>query len=270
MSLSAFDVLMAKKSQPQSPKPKGQKRKTPSKSPSPKLRDFLASSSEHQQTVENSSSSPIADAHGENPMDNEPKDGGPAAVKKPKVSISPDESATELKKKGADFEAKRAAYWDEGEPVPFVFVAKALDTVSKETGTLVITEIMCNMLRTVMETTPDDLLAIMCLLSNKVLTLGIGDVSIKKVLVEAFGVKLEHIEQQLTVHGDLGLVAKHCRLSQSLLRKPQPLTVAKVFDTFRLIANESGNEKKKSLIKALLFAATDCETLYLIRLLQVR
>lgn len=120
-----------------------------------------------------------------------------------------------------------------------------------------------------METTPDDLLAIMCLLSNKVLTLGIGDVSIKKVLVEAFGVKLEHIEQQLTVHGDLGLVAKRCRSSQSLLRKPQPLTVAKVFDTFRLIANESGNEKK-SLIKALLFAATDCETLYLIRLLQVR
>ena len=36
--------------------------------------------------------------------------------------------------------------------------------------------------------------------------------------------------------GDLGLVAKASRSSQSLMRKPEALTVTKVFDTFRLIA----------------------------------
>ena len=36
--------------------------------------------------------------------------------------------------------------------------------------------------------------------------------------------------------GDLGLAAKACRSSQSLMRKPDPLTVAKVFNTFGLIA----------------------------------
>lgn len=36
--------------------------------------------------------------------------------------------------------------------------------------------------------------------------------------------------------GDLGLVAKASRSSQSMMRKPDPLTITKVFDTFRLIA----------------------------------
>lgn len=165
--------------------------------PSPKLRDFLATSAEHRLTVENSSSSPAVDADVENPTNDELKDEGSEAVEKPTASISPEESAAELKKKGADFEAKRAACWGDGERVPFVFVAKALDAVSKETGTIVITEILSNMLRAVMETALDDLLAVMCLLSNKALTMGIGEASIKKVLVEAFGVKLEHIERQL-------------------------------------------------------------------------
>ncbi|GAU51032.1 hypothetical protein TSUD_291080, partial [Trifolium subterraneum] len=53
--------------------------------------------------------------------------------------------------------------------------------------------------------------------------------------------------------------------------KPDALTVTKVFHTFRSIAKESGQdsrEKKKNHIKSLLLAATDCEPLYLIRLLQ--
>ncbi|CAL9087167.1 unnamed protein product [Musa textilis] len=53
--------------------------------------------------------------------------------------------------------------------------------------------------------------------------------------------------------------------------KPQPLTIAKVFDTFRAIAKESGKDsqdKKRNHIKGLLVAATDCEPQYLVRLLQ--
>lgn len=36
--------------------------------------------------------------------------------------------------------------------------------------------------------------------------------------------------------GDLGLVAKASRSSQSMMRKPDALTVTKVFNTLRLIA----------------------------------
>ncbi|WCJ44353.1 DNA ligase 1 [Euphorbia peplus] len=75
----------------------------------------------------------------------------------------------------------------------------------------------------------------------------------------------------MNARGDLGLVAQDSHKSRSLIRKPDPLTVAKVFDTFRLIAKESGKcsqPKKRNHIKALLVAATDCEPLYLIRLLQ--
>ncbi|KAK4441220.1 DNA ligase 1 [Sesamum alatum] len=204
---------------------------------------------------------------------------GSVVAKNPRVSITPDESLAELKKKAANFNVKRAAYWGEGERVPFMFVVKALDAISKESGRIAITEIVCNMLRTVIETTPDDLLAVVYLLANRIasahdgLELGIGDASIIKALAEACGTKEAHIKKQYKELGDLGLVAKASRSSQPLMRKPEALTVAKVFDTFRLIAQESGKdsqEKKKNHIKALLVAASDCEPQYLIRLLQTK
>lgn len=184
-----------------------------------------------------------------------------------------------LKKKPADFSPKAVACWGEGERVPFVFVCLAFDLISNESGRIVITDIVCNALRTVMTTTPDDLVAAVYLLANRIapahegLELGIGDASIIKALAEACGRTDVQIRKQYKELGDLGLVAKASRSSQSTMRKPDALTVAKVFDTFRLIAKESGQnsqEKKKNHIKALLVAATDCEPQYLIRLLQTK
>ncbi|KAK1426267.1 hypothetical protein QVD17_14937 [Tagetes erecta] len=193
--------------------------------------------------------------------------------------ITVDECIVELRKKAVKFEAKKAAYWDEGEHVPFLFLVRVFDEISKESGRIVITEIVCNMLRTVIETTPDDLVPVVYLLANRIapahegLELGIGDASIIKALAEACGGKEVHIKKQYKELGDLGLVAKASRSSQPLMRKPQPLTVAKVFDTFKVIAKESGKDsqdKKKNHIKGLLVAATDCEPQYLIRLLQTK
>lgn len=130
-----------------------------------------------------------------------------------------------------------------------------------------------------MDTTPDDLVATVYLLANKIapahegLELGIGDASIIKALSEAFGRTEAQVKKQYKELGDLGLVAKASRSSQSMMRKPDALTITKVFDSFRLIAKESGKdsqEKKKNHIKSLLVAATDCEPLYLIRLLQTK
>ncbi|GKV01302.1 hypothetical protein SLEP1_g13866 [Rubroshorea leprosula] len=103
------------------------------------------------------------------------------------------------------------------------------------------------------------------------LELGIGDASIIKALAEAFGRTEALVKNQFKEKGDLGLVAQTSRSSQSMMRKPDPLTVAKVFYAFRLIAKESGKdsqEKKRNCIKSLLVAATDCEPQYLTCLLQ--
>ncbi|XP_050947729.1 DNA ligase 1 isoform X2 [Cucumis melo] len=188
-------------------------------------------------------------------------------------------SIAELKKKAKDFNSKNVACWKEGERVPFLFLCLGFDMISEESSRITITDIVCNMLRTVMDTTPDDLVATVYLLANKIapahegLELGIGDASIIKALSEAFGRTEAQVKKQYKELGDLGLVAKASRSSQSMMRKPDALTIAKVFDTFRLIAKESGKdsqEKKKNHIKSLLVAATDCEPLYLIRLLQTK
>jgi DNA ligase-1 len=201
----------------------------------------------------------------------------PENVAKKQKLITADVSITELKKKAANFDPQRAAFWGAGERVPFLFLARVFDAISKESGRIAITEIVCNMLRTVILTTPDDLTAIVYLLANRIapahegVELGIGETSIMKALAAACGATDAQIKKQFKELGDLGLVAKASRSSQPLMRKLEPLTVAKVFDTFRLIAKESGKDsqdKKKNHIRSLLVAATDCEPLYLIRLLQ--
>ncbi|KAK4607565.1 hypothetical protein RGQ29_001420 [Quercus rubra] len=185
----------------------------------------------------------------------------------------------ELKKKAGDFDPRSVASWGEGERVPFMFLCLVFDMISNESGRILITDIVCNMLRTVMVTTPDDLVPIVYLSANRIapahegLELGIGDASIIKALAEAFGRTEVQVKKQYQVLGDLGLVAKASRSSQSMMRKPDALTVTKVFNTFQLIAKESGKdsqEKKKNHIKGLLVAATDCEPQYLIRLLQAK
>ncbi|GMG98779.1 hypothetical protein Nepgr_000619 [Nepenthes gracilis] len=195
------------------------------------------------------------------------------------AAVNVDDKIGQLKKKAADFDPKSAAWWEGAERVPFLFIARAFDLISKETGRIVITDIVCNVLRTVIATTPDDLLAVVYLLANKIapahegLELGIGDASIIKALAEACGGKEAHIKSQYKELGDLGLVAKAIRSSQTMMHQPAPLTVAHVFDTFRLIAKASGKdsqEKKKNYMKLLLVAAKDCEPLFLIRLLQTK
>ncbi|CAL9218209.1 unnamed protein product [Arabidopsis halleri] len=183
-----------------------------------------------------------------------------------------------LKKKPADFDPSKVSCWDKGERVPFMFLSLAFDLIAVESGRIVITDILCNMLRTVIATTPQDLLPTVYLAANEIapahegVKLGIGKgSSIIKAISEAFGRTKAQVKQQYTQLGDLGLVAKGSRSSQTVIFMHKPLTVVKVADTLRLIAKESGKgskDKKKDLMKTLLVATTDCEPLYLTRLLQ--
>lgn len=195
------------------------------------------------------------------------------------ASPSVDDKIAELSKKASEFEPKAAAFWKDGEHVPFLFLARALDLISNESGRIAITEILSNVFRTVIATTPGDLLSVVYLSANKVapaheaVELGIGDASIIRSLSEAFGRKEDQVKSQMKSLGDLGLVAKASRSTQRCIIKPAPLTCVKVLECFRFIAKESGKEsqdKKRAHIKNLLVAATDCEPQYLVRLLQAK
>ncbi|KAJ0968745.1 hypothetical protein J5N97_021622 [Dioscorea zingiberensis] len=233
--------------------------------------------------AEKKSKKPSTTTSSSTPSDPSPQDSSPPPKKPKTLEEAPHSDAEqknpilELKKKGSDFNPKAAASWKDGQPVPFLFLSRALELISNESGRIAITDIICNVFRTVMATTPGDLLATVYLSANKIaaphegIELGIGDASLVKALAEAYGRKEEHVKKQLKELGDLGLVAKASRSSQKVMFKPQPLTIAKVFDTFRAIAKESGKDsqdKKRNHIKGLLVAATDCEPQYIVRLLQ--
>ncbi|KAF5196292.1 Dna ligase [Thalictrum thalictroides] len=205
------------------------------------------------------------------------KESSSKLAKKEVQATDIEEKIAQLKKKASDFKPKSAAFWKDGEPVPFLFLARAFDLIANESGRIVITEIMCNVFRTVIATTPKDLIGVVYLSANKIapshegIELGIGDSHIVRALAGAYGSKEAQIKVQLEKLGDLGLVAKASRSSQTVMFKPPPLTVVKVLDTFRTIAKESGKDsqdKKRNHIKGLLVAATDCEPQYIIRLLQ--
>ncbi|CAI0452798.1 unnamed protein product [Linum tenue] len=183
----------------------------------------------------------------------------------------------DLKKKAKEFKPEKVACWEKGERIPFIFVSLAFDMIANESGRIVITDIVCNMLRTVMDTTPDDLLPVVYLLANKIapahegVELGIGEAILIKALAEAYSKMERDVKKMYQEMGDLGLVAKASRRTQRTMSKPESLTVAKVFDTFRLIAKQSGKDSqdsKRKHIKGLLVAAIDCEPQYIMRLLQ--
>lgn len=108
-----------------------------------------------------------------------------------------------LKKKPSDFDPEKVSCWEKGERVPFMFLSLAFDLISVETGRIVITDILCNMLRTVIATTPEDLLPTVYLAANEIapahegVKLGIGKgSSIIKAISQAFGRTEAQVEQQ--------------------------------------------------------------------------
>ncbi|XP_020973413.1 DNA ligase 1 isoform X4 [Arachis ipaensis] len=216
------------------------------------------------------------------PPKQEPEKEGPPPTKTRHVSSSSalqelKKRIPQLKAKPSKFDPSSVACWEKGTPVPFSLLALALDMISMEPGRIKMTDIVCNLMKTVIYSTPEDLVPLIYLFAKRVapahegLELGIGETSIIRALAEATGSTESKIKTQYQKVGDLGKVAKECRSSQSMMRKPEALTIRKVFNTFRLIAKESGRDsqkKKKNHIKALLVAATDCEPQYLICFLQ--
>ncbi|WCJ43799.1 DNA ligase 1 [Euphorbia peplus] len=114
-------------------------------------------------------------------------------ISSPAVEDDVTDAGIIMEKPPADLNPKDVVSWGKGEKVPFIFVCSALHSIRKEQGRILITNVVCNMLRTLMDTTPHDLLALVYLFTNKVapahegVELGIGDGMIIKVLGDAFG-----------------------------------------------------------------------------------
>jgi len=111
----------------------------------------------------------------------------------------------QLKNKPADFDPSLVVCWEKDKPVSFLLLSLAFDLISKESGRIVITEIVCNLLRTVIHAKPEDLVPVVYLSANRIapahegLELGIGDASIIKALAEGYGRNEQHLKSQYKV-----------------------------------------------------------------------
>ena len=66
------------------------------------------------------------------------------------------------------YDVTGAATWKPGEAVPYLFLARVFGTVEEESKRLRITELMANAFRTVLAVSPQDLLAVVRLTTNKI------------------------------------------------------------------------------------------------------
>jgi DNA ligase-1 len=204
---SAFDFLMSgaraaasKKKPPPSSSSSPKKRKSPPPSPSP-----------------SPSPSPLS-APAQNPNNNLKTLETVETVEPPPNKIRNTSSSSkgiiselkelipQLKKKPPSFDPSSVVCWEKDKPVPFLFLCLAFDMINEESGRIVKTDIVCNLLRTVIYTTPEDLVPVVYLSANRIapahqgLELGIGDASIIKALAEACGRTEQQIRTQYKVN----------------------------------------------------------------------
>lgn len=135
------------------------------------------------------------------------------------------ELAPRLKKKPSEFDPSTVVCWEKGKPVPFLFLCLAFDMIDKESGRIVITDIACNLLRTVIHATPEDLVPVVYFLANRIapahegLELGIGDASIIKALAESCGRTESQIRKLNKVFGIFVCLIDCCIFSHKLFSR---------------------------------------------------
>eukprot|EP00894_Picocystis_sp_ML_P001232 jgi/Pico_ML_1/51749/g313.t2 len=149
-----------------------------------------------------------------------------------------------------NYQPASEATWKPGSPVPYKFLARVLHEIRQESKRLRITRILANAFRTVIATTPEDLVYCVYLCSNTLapahhgLELGIGESTLMRAIAEATGRKEASIKAEYHQTGDLGDVAQNAKAKQRVMFPPPPLTVKTVFNSFLAIAKESGSKSQ--------------------------
>lgn len=177
------------------------------------------------------------------------------------------------------FDALEAASWVAGQSVPYKVLSDTFLKIEQTTKRLEITRILTETFRSILATTPQDLLPAVYLCVNQVgpshegLELGIGDaILIKAIANVSGGGDITRIKKQYEAEGDLGSVAKSCKDRQIVLIGFDSLTIQEVFKKFLSIAKESGDksqDRKRNSIERLLNASKGEETKFITRSLQV-
>ena len=68
----------------------------------------------------------------------------------------------------ANFDSAELATWKAGEPVPFLFLASTFEAIANQPKRLQMTQLLVTAFRTILATTPEDLLPAVYLCSNQV------------------------------------------------------------------------------------------------------
>ncbi|XP_078431093.1 DNA LIGASE 6 isoform X2 [Wolffia australiana] len=168
------------------------------------------------------------------------------------------------------------ACWEAGQPAPYLHLARTFDLVEKEKGKTKIISMLCNMFRSLLALSPEDVLPAVYLCTNKIapphknMELNIGGGLVTTALEQTCGVKRSKIRDLYNELGDLGDVAQSCRQAQTLLSHPRCLSVQNVFSVFNKISLETGNgsvTRKKLLIQYLMRSCREMEMKFLVRTL---
>ncbi|KAG8384127.1 hypothetical protein BUALT_Bualt04G0086000 [Buddleja alternifolia] len=168
------------------------------------------------------------------------------------------------------------ACWRKGQPSPYIHIARTFDLVEEEKGKLKATSMLCNMFRSLLALSPEDVLPAVYLCTNKIapdhenMELNIGGSIIVAALEEACGTNRSKINNLYNSLGDLGDVAQLCRQTQSLLAPPPALTIQGVYSVLRKISVQTGSgstTRRKSLIVNLLCSCREKELKFLVRTL---
>ncbi|KAL9274838.1 DNA ligase 6-like protein, partial [Drosera capensis] len=168
------------------------------------------------------------------------------------------------------------ACWKDGQPAPYIHLARTFDLLESEKGKIKATSMLCNMFRSLLALSPQDVLPAVYLCTNKIapdhqnMELNIGGGLVTTALVEACGTNRNKIRDMYNRLGDLGDVAQECQQTQSLLIPPPSLLIKDVFSALREISIQSGTgstAKRKGIILGLMRSCRDKEIKFIVRTL---
>ncbi|KAL1536962.1 DNA ligase 6 [Salvia divinorum] len=168
------------------------------------------------------------------------------------------------------------ACWRKGQPAPYIHIARTFDLVKEEKGRIKAISMLCNMFRSLLVLSPEDVLPAVYLCTNRIapehenMELNIGGGIVVSALEEACGTNKSKIKNLYDSLGDLGDAAQLCRQTQSLLSPPAELTIRQVYSVLRKISVQTGSgstSRKKGLIVNLMCSCREKEMKFLVRTL---
>ncbi|PON77470.1 DNA ligase, ATP-dependent [Parasponia andersonii] len=168
------------------------------------------------------------------------------------------------------------ACWRDGQRAPYLHLARTFDLLENEKGKIKATSMLCNMFRSLLALSPEDVLPAVYLCTNKVaadhenMELNIGGSLVTSALEEACGTSRSKVREMYNDLGDLGDVAQACRQTQTLLAPPSPLLIKDVFSALQKISVQTGSGstlRKKNLIVNLMRSCREKEMKFLVRTL---